>query len=67
MCVCVCVCVRVCVCVCVCVSVIALAGTSRALRPQVRYQPKALDARKNTNVEISLNTLSSKVMTDFSS
>ena len=55
-----------CVCVCVCLSVTALAGTSRALRPQVRYQPKALDARNKKNVGISLSTLSSKVMTDFS-
>ena len=59
-------CVCVCVCVCVCLSVTALAGASRALRPQVRYQPKALDARNKTNVGISLSTLSSKVMTDFS-
>ena len=54
-------------CVCVCLSVTSLAGASRALRPQVRYQPKALDARNKTNVGISLSTLSSKVMTDFSS
>ena len=56
----------VCVCVCVCVSVTALAGASRALRPQVRYQPKALDGRNKKNVGISLSTLSSKVRTDFS-
>ena len=50
-----------------CLSVTSLACASRALRPQVRYQPKALDARNKTNVGISLSTLSSKVMTDFSS
>ena len=57
----------VCVCVCVCLSDTSLACASRALRPQVRYQPKALDARNKTNVGISLSTLSSKVMTDFGS
>ena len=54
-------------CVCVCVPVTALVGTSHALRPQVRYQLKVLDARNETNVGISLSTLSSKVMTDFNS
>ena len=56
----------VCVCACVCESVTALAGASRALQPQVRYQPKALYARNKKNGGFSLSTLSSKVMTDFS-
>ena len=30
---------------CVCLSVTVLAGATRTLRPQLRYQKKALDAR----------------------
>ena len=56
-----------CVCVCVCVSVTALAGATRTLRPQLRYQKKALDARINLKNGIELKLLSLKVMTVCSS
>ena len=57
----------VCVCVCVCVSVTALAGATRTLQPQLRYQKKALDTRINLKNGIELMLLSSKVMTVCSS
>ena len=41
-------------CVCVCVSVTALAGATHTLRPQLRYQKKALDARIKINIGIWL-------------
>ena len=44
-------------------SVTALAGATRTLRPQLRYQKKALDARINLKNRIELKLLSSKVMT----
>ena len=47
----------------VCLSVTALAGATRTLRPQLRYQKKALDARIKYAVGIELKFLSSKVMT----
>ena len=46
-----------------CLSVTALAGATRTLRPQLRYQKKALDARIKYTVGIELKFLSSKVMT----
>ena len=36
-----------------CVSVTALAGATRTLRPQLRYQKKALDARINLKMELN--------------
>ena len=61
--------VIVCVCVClsVCLSVTTLAGATRTLRAQLRYQTKALVTRIKTNVGIGLKHLSSKVMTVCSS
>ena len=50
-----------------CLSVSALAGATRTLRPQLRYQKKALDARIKQTVGIELKFLSSKVMTVCSS
>ena len=50
------------VCVCVCVSVTTLAGATRTLRAQLRYQKKALDTRISITVGIELKVLSSKVM-----
>ena len=44
-------------------SVTALAGATRTLQAQLRYQKKALDTRIKTNVGIELKVLSSKVMT----
>ena len=55
------------VCLCVCVSATALAGATRTLRAQLRYQKKALDTRIKINVGIELKVLSSKVMTVCSS
>ena len=51
----------------VCLSVTALAGATPTLRPQLRYQKKALDARIKIKAEIELKFLSSKVMTVCSS
>ena len=51
----------------VCLSVAALAGATRTLRPQLRYQKKALDARIKIKDGIKLKFLSSKVMTVCSS
>ena len=51
----------------VCLSVTALAGATRTLRPQLRYQKKALDARIKIKDGIELKVLSSKVMTVCSS
>ena len=55
------------VCVCVCLSVTTLAGATRALRAQLRYQKKALDTRIKLTVGIQLKVLNSKVMTVCSS
>ena len=55
------------VCLSVCVSVTALVGATRTLRPQLRYQKKALDARIKINIGIELKCLASKVMTGCSS
>ena len=55
------------VCLSVCLSVTALAGATRTLRPQLRYQKKALDTRIKLNLGIELKILSSKVMTVCSS
>ena len=52
---------------CVCVSATTLAGATRTLRAQLRYQQKALVTRNKTNVGIGLKHLSSKVMTVCSS
>ena len=56
-----------CVCVCVCVSVTTIAGATRTLRAQLRYQKKALVTRIKNNIGIELKILSSKVMTVCSS
>ena len=53
--------------VCVCLSDTALAGATRTLRPQLRYQKKALDARIKLKYGMELTFLSSKVMTVCSS
>ena len=55
------------VCVSVCVSATALAGATRTLQAQLRYQKKALVTRIKLNVGIGLKHLSSKVMTVCSS
>ena len=51
----------------VCLSDTALAGAKRTLRPQLRYQNKALDARIKLIYVIELTFLSSKAMTVCSS
>ena len=52
---------------CVCLSDTALADATRTLRPQLRYQKKALDARIKIKDGIKLKFVSSKVMTVCSS
>ena len=59
--------VCVCVCLSVCVSATALAGATRTLRAELRYQKKALVTRIKTNVGTGLKHLISKVMTVCSS
>ena len=51
----------------VCLSVTTLAGATRTLWAQLRYQKKALDTRIKLTVGTELRVLSSKVMTVCSS